>query len=223
MAPEQFADAKRADGLCDLYSLAATLYMAVTGVLPFRARNAHAVAAMYKKKLANDIAPPRQLVPELSERLESAILRGLRADRNERPSSVQQFLECLTEEVVVPEFTAPSANDADASEESANANKRTKTRFPSQRGTACQALQRMPEKKTWDGHIVNLSEDGLCVELNRRFEPGSLLTFLLENGPNSRRSLVARVIWVKKAAEKNWKLGCQFDQPLCEFEIQELL
>jgi hypothetical protein len=129
----------------------------------------------------------------------------------------------LTEEPAVADFTANSASGADASEESANANKRGKARFPSQRGTACQALQRMHEKKTWDGHVVNLSEDGLCLELSRRFEPGSLLTILLDSGPNSRRSLVARVIWVKKAAEKNWKLGCQFDQPLCEFEIQELL
>jgi serine/threonine protein kinase len=38
MAPEQFADAKRADALSDLYSLAATLYMLVTGQLPFDSR-----------------------------------------------------------------------------------------------------------------------------------------------------------------------------------------
>jgi serine/threonine protein kinase len=222
MAPEQFADAKRADALCDLYSLAATLYMTVTGVLPFKARNAHAVAAMYKKKLANEIAAPRTLVPELSERLESAILRGLHADRKQRPASVQQFLECLTEELepVVSEGPAPVE---DTSEDAAYANKREKTRFPSQRGTAaCRALQRMPDK-TWNGHVLNLSENGLCLELSRRFEPGALLTVMLEGGQHSRRSLVARVIWVKKASEKNWKMGCQFDQPLCEFEIQELL
>jgi len=36
MAPEQFRNAKNADSRCDIYSLAATLYMAVTGELPFR-------------------------------------------------------------------------------------------------------------------------------------------------------------------------------------------
>src|SRR5262249_21557363 len=38
MAPEQFRDAKNADPRCDIYSLGATLYMAITGELPFRAR-----------------------------------------------------------------------------------------------------------------------------------------------------------------------------------------
>ena len=51
MAPEQFEDAKRVDARGDLYSLAATLYMTVTGELPFRARSARAVATVYKKKL----------------------------------------------------------------------------------------------------------------------------------------------------------------------------
>jgi hypothetical protein len=71
--------------------------------------------------------------------------------------------------------------------------------------------------------VLNLSEDGLCLELGRRFEPGALLTVMLESGQHSRRSLVARVIWVKQSTEKHWKMGCQFDQPLCAFEIQELL
>jgi serine/threonine protein kinase len=36
MSPEQFKDARHADALSDLYSLAATLYMTVTGEVPFR-------------------------------------------------------------------------------------------------------------------------------------------------------------------------------------------
>ena len=35
MAPEQFRNAKNADARCDIYSLGATLYMMVTGELPF--------------------------------------------------------------------------------------------------------------------------------------------------------------------------------------------
>src|SRR5262249_1895322 len=36
MAPEQFRNAKNADVRCDIYSLGATLYMMVTGELPFK-------------------------------------------------------------------------------------------------------------------------------------------------------------------------------------------
>jgi serine/threonine protein kinase len=39
MAPEQFRNAKNADARCDIYSMAATLYMMVTGELPFKACN----------------------------------------------------------------------------------------------------------------------------------------------------------------------------------------
>ena len=38
MAPEQFADAKNVDHRCDVYSVGATLYNALTGLLPFDAK-----------------------------------------------------------------------------------------------------------------------------------------------------------------------------------------
>ena len=227
MAPEQFEDAKRADERSDLYSLAATLYMAVTGELPFRARSVRAIGTIYKKKLVDDIAPPRQLAPELSERVETAILRALRADRNERQASVLEFIESLAEtpepkaaapaepgpepeSEPVPEVSTPVARES-----------RSKKRYRSRRCTVCRPLQRAPGK-TWPGQVLNLSESGLCVKLARRFEPGALLTILLEGRRSSRQSLVARVVWVKKYAPAQWRLGCLFDQPLCEFEVNEL-
>jgi serine/threonine protein kinase len=205
MAPEQFEDAKRADERSDLYSLAATLYALVCGELPFHA-NTRAVATMYKKKLANEIAPPRQLVPELSERLEAAVLRALRADRAERQASVVEFIESLV---------APAEAPAPAREA------RAKKRVAAHSCTVCQPLQRSPDKG-WKGKVINLSEGGLCLMLGRRFEPGALLTVVLEGSKAVRRSLVARVVWVKKDAPKQWRMGCRFDQPLSEPEVDEL-
>src|SRR5262245_23420668 len=95
MPPEQFEDAKRADALSDQYSLAATLYMAVTGELPFRTRRQAAVAIVYQKKLKDDLPAPRELVPELSEHVDSAIRKALRADRRERFANVLEFLDAL--------------------------------------------------------------------------------------------------------------------------------
>ncbi len=67
MAPEQFRNAKNADARCDIYSLAATLYMALTGELPFRSCSP---LDAWMKKVQNDFPPPRELAPHLSERVD---------------------------------------------------------------------------------------------------------------------------------------------------------
>jgi serine/threonine protein kinase len=65
MAPEQFFNAGKATPSCDVYSLGATLYMAVTGVMPFGACE---VADLWARKLRNDLPAPRELAPSMSER-----------------------------------------------------------------------------------------------------------------------------------------------------------
>jgi serine/threonine protein kinase len=93
MAPEQFRNAKNADIRCDIYSLAATLYQMVTGELPFRSNGP---LDAWMKKIQNDLLPPRQLVPELSERLDWAIRRAMSADPEKRPTSCREFVEDVT-------------------------------------------------------------------------------------------------------------------------------
>jgi serine/threonine protein kinase len=93
MAPEQFRNAKNADARCDIYSLAATLYMTVTGELPFKACSP---IDAWMKKLKNDLTPPRQLMPNLSERLDWAIRRAMSPEPDERPANCREFLEDLT-------------------------------------------------------------------------------------------------------------------------------
>jgi serine/threonine protein kinase len=223
MAPEQFEDAKRVDALSDLYSLAATLYMSVTGELPFQVRHKHAVTAIYKKKLVGELASPRQLVPQLSERTEQAILQALRVDRNERQPSVLAFLQSLTDEPLAFSTEVPATAQKPAEDPASLLEKerRIKRRFPTKQSISCKPFQRAADK-SWGSEVVNISETGLCVEASRRFEPGTLLTILLEAKEPTRRSLVVRVRWVKKLSPKTWQMGCQFDRPLCDFEVHEL-
>lgn len=93
MAPEQFRNAKGADARCDIYSLGATLYMMVTGELPFKSSGP---LDAWMKKIHNELTAPRLLVPALSERVEWAILRAMDSDPTRRPASCREFIEDLT-------------------------------------------------------------------------------------------------------------------------------
>jgi serine/threonine protein kinase len=93
MAPEQFRNAKNADLRCDIYALGATLYMMVTGELPFKSSGP---LDAWMKKMHNDLTPPRRVVPSLSERIDWAIRRAMSADPEQRPGSCREFVEDLT-------------------------------------------------------------------------------------------------------------------------------
>jgi eukaryotic-like serine/threonine-protein kinase len=101
MAPEQFRNAKKADIRCDIYSLGATLYMMVTGELPFKSNGP---LDAWMKKINNEIDAPRKLTPSLSERVDWAIRRAMSPDPVHRPECCREFIEDLsghdTKEVV---------------------------------------------------------------------------------------------------------------------------
>lgn len=111
MAPEQFRNAKNASIRCDIYSLGATFYQMVTGELPFGV--ADPVQAM-TRKLKNELPPPRQLNPALSERVDWAIRRAMSADPQKRPGSCREFVEDLTGQSTRPDSeTYFEAHDED--------------------------------------------------------------------------------------------------------------
>jgi serine/threonine protein kinase len=92
MAPEQFRDAKHADVHCDIYSLAATLYQMLTGELPFGSGDP---VRILMRKMSNELTPMRKLVPNLSERVERAILRAMDPEPGRRHGSCLEFVDDL--------------------------------------------------------------------------------------------------------------------------------
>lgn len=92
MAPEQFRDAKNADVRCDVYSVGATMYMMVTGVMPF---DGSGPLDCWMKKARNEFQPPRELVPDISERTSSAIMRAMSATKENRQPTCRDFVEDL--------------------------------------------------------------------------------------------------------------------------------
>ena len=93
MAPEQFRNAKHADVRCDVYSLGATLYMLVTGTIPFAGTSA---LDCWIRKSRNELPPPKSLAAHLSDRVDFAIRRAMTAAPADRPASCREFMEDLT-------------------------------------------------------------------------------------------------------------------------------
>jgi serine/threonine protein kinase len=222
IAPEQFDDTKHADARCDVYSLAATLYMAVTGVPPFQARN---TLGIWKKKLANDLAPPRQLTPALSERVEQAIYRALSADPAARPATCPQFVHEL---VGKPPSWSDSGDGGTAmvaatvrNAPAPAADRRAYIRYVSQVKGSCRAVGG-ERRVRWTARIRDISAGGIGLIINRRFEPGTVLRVKLP-GSSSRRLYLVRVVRVEPNTARTWIVGCVFPRPLSEEEVQTLL
>ncbi|HWG46615.1 MAG TPA: serine/threonine-protein kinase [Gemmataceae bacterium] len=211
MAPEQFNDAKHADTRCDIYSLAATLYMAVTGQAPFKARGN---LSIWKKKLSNDLTPPRQLTPNLSERVERVIIRAMSPDPNLRPVTCRQFIQELrgAKPPDPPATKIPHRRAAD---------RRASVRFVSKLKGTCRPLA-AERKWRWSATIRDISASGVGLILNRRFEPGTVLRVKLP-GSSSRRLYLVRVVRVETHSARTWLVGCIFPRRLSDEEVKSLL
>lgn len=83
---EQYQIKAKRGAYTDVYALAATLYFAVTGVQPLPAQFRWQGAALI---------PPKQHNPQLSDRINEAIVTGMILKPEERPQSVAQWLDIL--------------------------------------------------------------------------------------------------------------------------------
>ena len=76
----------------DVYSLAATLYVMLTGELPF--------PSQFRKQNI-PLTPPKQHYSEISDRVNAAIMKGMELEPQNRPQSVQEWLDLLISKPVV--------------------------------------------------------------------------------------------------------------------------
>jgi hypothetical protein len=221
MAPEQFSDAKHADERCDVYSLGATLYMAVTGQVPFLARS---LGGILDKKVKNDLVPPSRLVPGLSPQVEAAICRSVLANPLERPASCLQFLEVLSgagsstagKEQRRPRPRGLRVGGAGTGERRATA------RHPSSLGGSCRAVGPAKESE-WPLRIQDVSVDGIALVMGRRFEPRSVLLVEVSDPKGERcRQLLVRVVRAAPLADKTWLVACVFAHRLEKEDLENL-
>ena len=91
MSPEQTADARKIDFRSDIYSLGATLYEAITGSLPFPARDRSGRWMQRQEPLR----PPQSLVPGLPEPLCALVIAMLAERPEDRPGSYDLLEQAL--------------------------------------------------------------------------------------------------------------------------------
>jgi serine/threonine protein kinase len=98
MAPEQ-ASGKSVDHRADIYALGLMLYEMFTGVQPFRADNALALAM---KHVQESPRPPREIEPGISVPLEGAILKCLEKAPDNRFQSISELENALRSQLLTP-------------------------------------------------------------------------------------------------------------------------
>jgi hypothetical protein len=101
--------------------------------------------------------------------------------------------------------------------------RRRALRFPCHLGVSCRQVG-ADRRDRRSAVAWNLSARGVHLVLSRPFLPGSLLALELEGaGQGPTHWLLTRVVRVSERMPGRWVLGCAFEQPLAEPEVQSLL
>ena len=91
IAPERVALGKQ-DYRSDMYSLAATMYHALTGQVPFDAPSVEETVWMHVK---TRLKPPRKIVGDISKDTDGAILRAMNKDPEKRFKTYDELIMAL--------------------------------------------------------------------------------------------------------------------------------
>ncbi|MCT7995372.1 serine/threonine protein kinase [Laspinema olomoucense] len=93
-ALEMYSQRRPRGAYTDLYGLAATLYELLTGQVP--------VSAIERKDADARLIPPKEINPNISDRTNQAILKGMALDASDRTQTVQEGLKLLGVKKPIP-------------------------------------------------------------------------------------------------------------------------
>jgi hypothetical protein len=117
----------------------------------------------------------------------------------------------------VPEPTFLSA--AERAAPTPVAKRRATVRYALDADTACAPLAAWGASQGWEARIRDISRGGLGLLLDRRLEPGTLITVDLPLTPDCPRLLLARVVHATAQPDGGWLVGCALFDLLPEEEL----
>ncbi|NEP60998.1 MAG: protein kinase [Symploca sp. SIO2G7] len=91
--PEQYNQKAKRNAGTDIYALAATLYYLLTKTVPLRAPDRD-----WSQNQTDPLKPPQQINPKISDRVNKAILWGMQLQAQDRPQSVEEWLEYFNDD-----------------------------------------------------------------------------------------------------------------------------
>jgi hypothetical protein len=101
--------------------------------------------------------------------------------------------------------------------------RRRRLRFPVTLDTACHLVAAVGDTQ-WPARVVDVSTEGVCLLLRRRFEPGARVSLELANGLRVFScALEMRVVHVAPAGDGAFVLGGVFSRRLSHAELMALL
>jgi serine/threonine protein kinase len=213
-APEQFEDAKRVDRRCDLFSLAATMYTALTGKFPFG--NAGQMQTLQRKVLCQ-FAPLRLLLPSLDPAIDQLISRCLDPDPRRRPSDCDEFLDVLAS--FFPDVEAPTSPTGERSDPVDQRERRASLRYNVDMSASFVPFHESTRRRC-DATILDISTLGIRLQASCPVAVNSVVHVALEN---SAVSEVALVRWLKPGDGPMHIVGCAFVRPLSPKVLEEFL
>jgi hypothetical protein len=214
-APEQFEDAKRVDPRCDLYSLAATLYTALTGKFPF-GNGGHLMTM--QRKLLGQFVPLRLFMPTLNPELDHLLNRCLDHAPAKRPSDCDEVIDVLERCAAQPETAAPVDEGLAFTDAmlAAGGDRRTTVRFAVDL-TAAYVPFHQNMRGRWQATILDVSAGGICLQTSRAAAVHSVLQVVL--GKRATPELVL-VRWIRPGKGDTQIAGCSFVRPLTEEDVK---
>lgn len=212
-APEQFEDAKHADCRCDIYSLAASLYTALTGKFAF---GIGGQLHILQRKLQNQFVPLRLFVESLDPALDHLVCRCLHPNPQERPKSCDELIAVLRRYRGRPARQAGA--DAPSVKPRSAAERRVSIRFEVDL-TASFVPFHQKMRGRWDATIVDVSQEGVCLQTPREIAVNSVLQLTLGKGTRTELALVR---WVRHVKGQTHLVGCSFVRPLPRGEFDTI-